>query len=147
MRHILSYNTIIFFFLVRTISFGQLNTEASILLLEGREKIENFDSLLQQFPESKWVALSGKVWDSDLQIPFMGADISIIGTEVSSFTDLEGYFYMVVPRSKDTFIIQISSLYCTSQFPIVPSHSMDSLVFKMNVDCRVSPPPFKSIPK
>lgn len=116
-------------------SYGQQDSLIGVetaIQIPMRDPTISLDSLLKNTPKSSLVGLSGKVWDTNMEEPLITATIVVVGTDISTMVDIEGHFYLQVPRSETPIQLQISFFaYKTVVHSIVPNKSHNDLVIEM----------------
>lgn len=78
------------------------------------------------------IELTGQVINAEIGEAIIGALIKVKGTKIAVTTDIEGYFRLNIPKSKEMLTLEIKSLgYLTLSHNMVPDSSQIKLVFKM----------------
>jgi hypothetical protein len=78
------------------------------------------------------IELTGQVIHAEIGEAIVGALIRVKGTKIAVTTDIEGYFRLNIPKSKEMLTLEIKSLgYLTLSHNMVPDSSPIKLVFKL----------------
>lgn len=83
-------------------------------------------------PVKDKVELRGQLINAEIGDAIIGALIRVKGTEIAVTTDIDGYFRLDIPKSKEMLTLEIKSLgYLTLSHNIVPDSSQIKLVLTM----------------